>query len=143
MLPLGEKVLVLRTFWQLWRIRRALARRAFKSVLEDVRERAARGRWVLAASYIDCGLVCRWVEGCSWNLPGEYTCLPKAMAGFLLCAGYGYRTEIRFGVDRTDRGELDAHAWLEYEGDIVLGLLPRMERFKIFNWPDAFSQKKS
>lgn len=48
------------------------------------------------------------------------TCLVQALAGYILFSKYGYNTIIKIGVLNQD-GVFEAHAWLEHEGNIVLG----------------------
>jgi hypothetical protein len=33
----------------------------------------------------------------------------------------GYQAEIHYGVTKEDTGKLIAHAWLEYEGQAIIG----------------------
>jgi hypothetical protein len=47
----------------------------------------------------------------------------------LLLSRHSYPTTLRLGVARSPEGRLEAHAWLEHEGDIVIGNLPYLERF--------------
>ena len=66
------------------------------------------------------------------------TCLTQALAAQVLLGRHGHRTQLRVGVARGEEGRLEAHAWLESEGKVVVGggelsryvLLPGMERRK-------------
>ena len=49
------------------------------------------------------------------------TCLTQALAGQVLLARRGRATRLRIGVSRKSRKNLEAHAWLECDGRIVLG----------------------
>ncbi|MBU4535575.1 MAG: lasso peptide biosynthesis B2 protein [Euryarchaeota archaeon] len=49
------------------------------------------------------------------------TCLTRALTGHMLGRWYHYPTSVRIGVGKYE-GEFEAHAWLEYKGDVVLGL---------------------
>jgi len=51
---------------------------------------------------------------CPGQLPGE------ALAGYILMSKYGYNSLIKIGVLNED-GIFEAHAWLEYNGNVVLG----------------------
>lgn len=48
------------------------------------------------------------------------TCLVQALAAFVLLAWHGRPSTIRYGVRRVS-GELEAHAWVEHDGVIVVG----------------------
>lgn len=49
------------------------------------------------------------------------TCLTQALAGQVLLARRGYPTRLRIGVTRKPPEGLEAHAWVECDGRIVLG----------------------
>ncbi len=49
------------------------------------------------------------------------TCLTRGLTGHILARWYHYPTSVRIGVGKFE-GEFEAHAWLVYEGEVVLGL---------------------
>lgn len=53
-------------------------------------------------------------------MPGV-KCLARALATKVLLAHQGYISELRIGVAKTEEGQLQAHAWVESEGRIVIG----------------------
>jgi hypothetical protein len=61
------------------------------------------------------------VEHACRLLPGASTCLPDAFAGCALLRREGLPAEVRIGVRREPGGGLRAHAWVEVDGDAVLG----------------------
>lgn len=52
--------------------------------------------------------------------PIETSCLKEALALAWLLSRRGVATTLRFGVARCNT-DLDAHAWLEHDGQIILG----------------------
>jgi hypothetical protein len=48
-------------------------------------------------------------------------CLPQALAAESLLTRNGYPVELRIGVAKTDDGRLEAHAWVESGGRLVVG----------------------
>ncbi|HEX6127382.1 MAG TPA: lasso peptide biosynthesis B2 protein [Pyrinomonadaceae bacterium] len=58
------------------------------------------------------------------------TCLTQALAARKLLAQYGYRTELKIGVAK-NTGELEAHAWLEINGRIILGKQRLHSRYSV------------
>ena len=52
-------------------------------------------------------------------IPGG-TCLPQAVTGTLMLAWRGIPSQIHIGVDK-ESGALQAHAWLEAGGRVILG----------------------
>ncbi len=61
------------------------------------------------------------VEAASRHLPGARTCLPQALAAQVLLARRGHPALLRIGVVKGEKGHLEAHAWLESRGRIVIG----------------------
>lgn len=52
-------------------------------------------------------------------LRGE--CLPLALTAELMLRHYGYPAELKIGAGRDQDGSFIAHAWVESEGQIVIG----------------------
>jgi hypothetical protein len=49
------------------------------------------------------------------------TCLRKALVLYALLARRGFDAQLLIGVAKATNGQLDAHAWLECQGKILLG----------------------
>jgi hypothetical protein len=49
------------------------------------------------------------------------TCLTQALAGQILLAQYGEPALLQIGVAKNEVGKLEAHAWVESRGRIVIG----------------------
>lgn len=54
-------------------------------------------------------------------VPGVRTCLTQALATQVLLGRRGHTTHLHIGVARSEEGQLQAHAWVEREGRIVIG----------------------
>jgi len=54
-------------------------------------------------------------------MPGAGTCLAQALTAQSLLARRGRPATVHIGVVKGEKGELQAHAWLESQGDIVVG----------------------
>lgn len=63
------------------------------------------------------------------GLPGSRKCLARSLAAEALLRAYGYAPEHRIGVAKETGGELQAHSWLELDGDVILGDLDDLGRF--------------
>lgn len=59
--------------------------------------------------------------------PLRPTCLRKALVLFALLARRGVKAQVVVGTARSD-GKLDAHAWIEHEGRVIMGG-PATERY--------------
>jgi hypothetical protein len=82
------------------------AGRPAASALRADRLPAERIGWALAAA--SCGVV-------------RATCLTQALAAQLLLARRGQPAVLRIGVAKDATGKLEAHAWVECQGQIVVG----------------------
>ena len=61
------------------------------------------------------------VEVASRHSPGVKTCLTQALAAQVLLTRHGYPAFVHLGVLRGKQERLQAHAWVESEGRIVIG----------------------
>lgn len=52
------------------------------------------------------------------------TCLVQALTTQVLLARHGQRSNLRIGVAKDNRGNLKAHAWVEYRERIIIGNAP-------------------
>jgi hypothetical protein len=69
------------------------------------------------------------VNACCKFMPGSVKCLAKALTMKTLLDQYNCPSKLTIGVDKnSDR--LEAHAWIEYEGHVVMGQLDDLSRFK-------------
>jgi len=69
------------------------------------------------------------VERARRGLPGAYKCLPAAYTLHLLLHRHGYGSTVTVGVAYAVGGAVEAHAWLEYQGRVLVGALPDLVRF--------------
>lgn len=70
-----------------------------------------------------------WAVQASGRIIPGATCLTQALATRILLARRGYATKLQIGIARGETGTFEAHAWVEYEGDVVVGKLHDLERF--------------
>lgn len=61
--------------------------------------------------------------------PFRINCLPQALVGHKLLREKGFDVQLRIGVLKDRCDQLAAHAWVEYQGRVVLGDLRGLERF--------------
>jgi hypothetical protein len=54
-------------------------------------------------------------------VPHGANCLLRALATGVILKRYGYSSELKIGVMKSEAGDFQAHAWLESEGRIVIG----------------------
>ncbi|MBD2663431.1 hypothetical protein B6N60_03317 [Richelia sinica FACHB-800] len=56
-------------------------------------------------------------------------CLARALVTQILLAWQGYRTKLCIGVAKNPQGNLEAHAWVESQGKIIIGKLTNQAKF--------------
>lgn len=69
------------------------------------------------------------VPAAAKRVPGA-NCLPRALAGSWMLAQAGLPSELRIGVAPED-GTLLAHAWLEVDGEVLIGGTRSPDRFAV------------
>lgn len=110
------------------------------------------GLWVLPFQTL-CHLLSRWKGADTWgrnanpssvnriiwgiNLMSSYvpaaSCLTKALAALMLLGRNGQPACLRFGVAKGLQGELEAHAWVESQGRIVIGTRSDLPRYTMLS----------
>jgi hypothetical protein len=60
------------------------------------------------------------VDAADGAVPGDRSCLTRALVAEAMLKRRGRETALRFGVDGADR-DMEAHAWLESGGETVVG----------------------
>jgi hypothetical protein len=73
-----------------------------------------------------------WAVGMAGRIVPRTTCLCQALAVQVLLARQGCPTTLTIGVAKSQEGQLEAHAWVEIEGRIVIGKLADLSRFTTF-----------
>jgi len=72
------------------------------------------------------------VIGVASRLPLSLTCLVRALVGQALFTTHGHPSDIRFGVVIHD-DELQAHAWVERQGTVVIGELNGLSEYRLIH----------
>jgi hypothetical protein len=86
-----------------------LEKASFRFRARQLDERPAAGRIVWA------------IDAASGRIPLVNSCLPRALAARFLLVRWGYPAELSIGVARNNDGKLEAHAWVETLGKVVIG----------------------
>lgn len=129
-LPLEDKLLLLKTAFLILGVRIALSLLSFHTV---------RTRLAHLGKSTDAPLLgadARIVRKVIWaaDVTSHYLlpdrpCLTKALVAQMLLSRRGCQTTLRIGVLRDSDRSLLAHAWLEHNGNIVVGHLNDLWRF--------------
>ena len=62
-------------------------------------------------------------------MPGGVKCLVRALTTQVLLNRQGHAAELRLGVAKGQGGQLEAHAWVESQGQVVIGSLSNLSSF--------------
>ena len=62
-------------------------------------------------------------------MPGGAKCLARALTTQVIMKRQGYSPQLRLGVAQGEQGKIEAHAWIEYQGLVVIGDLQNLSRF--------------
>ncbi len=61
--------------------------------------------------------------------PGTTKCLARALTTGVLMSRYGFPYQIKIGVAKGKNNQLEAHAWVESKGAVIVGDLPDLSRY--------------
>lgn len=61
---------------------------------------------------------------------GHPKCLARALTAQILLNQYGYSHNLHIGIAKNEARELEAHAWIEYRGQVIVGMLSNLDQFK-------------
>lgn len=112
-----HSLLLLRCWWLVARVRLDLTIASYRTVLEKI-DRLASDRSFL--NRCDPILVAWAVRHASKLVP-RATCLTQALSVRWLLARAGYDSTIRIGVARTKSERVEAHAWVLFNDEIIIG----------------------
>lgn len=73
--------------------------------------------------------IARAVSALSRRMFRERPCLTQALALLVLYRRSGHPATLRIGVALNSRGKLLAHAWVESEGNVVIGRLANLSEY--------------
>jgi hypothetical protein len=71
--------------------------------------------------------IARSIKIASRYLP-KATCLPQALAAQFLLTQNSYPADLQIGVAKNKDGLLEAHAWVRYESEILIGRVQDLNR---------------
>jgi hypothetical protein len=103
----------------------------FRVLLKIVKKISQPNFFVLTPStnLVSVGKIVWAVNVTSRCMPYGVKCLARALTTHVLMNRYGYSPELRIGVAKDEEGKLEAHAWVEYQGEVAIGNLKDLSRF--------------
>jgi hypothetical protein len=79
----------------------------------------------------------RWAVECAARRITGSTCLVQGLAALRLGRSAGYDVNLIIGTAKDIDGGLDAHAWVEYEGETILGTVREKSFTPLLIWTDG------
>ena len=115
----AERKLFIRAMLFLWAVRCGLWILPYERLYRFLfRKRHATEN--LRIDHARVALIVRSVKSTSRYVPSA-TCLTQALVALRLLDEAGQMARLRIGVARSDRGKLEAHAWVECQGHVIIG----------------------
>ena len=119
-LPLEDRRVLVVSFALLCAVRLSLWIVPFRWLRFAVRRIASPPQGAPAPTPGEADRTVQAIESAARSVPGA-TCLTRALAAEILLRRAGHPAAIRVGVSKTSSGELEAHAWIEAYGRVLLG----------------------
>ena len=127
----GEKQALLEAAAYLIGVRLSLRLLGFKTVRNILARSGADAKQSGAPADPDQTRRTLWAVNAA-NKVARTTCLPQALTVHTLLARRGLASELKIGVSRSSGSPLEAHAWVESGGKVLIGALPDLARFQAF-----------
>ncbi|NWF57750.1 MAG: lasso peptide biosynthesis B2 protein [Fischerella sp.] len=124
----GERNLLVTTFILLGSIRLGLWLLPFKNLLKLLEKINQLSKRSHSPNQVTLSKIIWAVNAVTRYMPGV-KCLARALTTHVLMNQYGYAPQLRIGVAKADSGKLEAHAWIEHQGRVVIGNLSDLYRF--------------
>ena len=70
-----------------------------------------------------------WAVKTASRFVPKATCLTQALVAQIILARRGCATDLQIGVARSEQGSVEAHAWLESDGRVLIGGMTDLDRF--------------
>ena len=126
----AERRVLIQSAFLLSMIRMGLFALPFKSLLTLVNGVKLKNAAINANDRIPSNRITWAIETASRYVPFT-TCLSKALAVQVIFSKRGYPSHLRIGVSKNENEQLEAHAWVECKGQVVIGNCPDFTRYKV------------
>ncbi len=120
-LPPTEKRILVKVFILLWGVRLGLWLLPFQTLRRLLKHFASPVSVADNAQLDDQGLIIGAINKAGRYLPGNNTCLTQAFVGQLMLNRRGIPAALCIGVKKGAADELQAHAWVESNGIVLIG----------------------
>lgn len=73
-----------------------------------------------------------WAVNAASRFVPKPTCFTRALALNALLSRHGLASQIKIGIAKDANGGLKSHAWVEYDGRVIIGYLTDLSDFSAF-----------
>lgn len=102
---------------------------SFASLQKRLKKLESLLRWLHQKTQLSPQQIVRAVNVSTAYMPGGAKCLARALTTMTLLESVGYSPELKFGVKKSTDSLIEAHAWVEYEGVVIIGGLNDLAQF--------------
>ncbi|MEO1124401.1 MAG: lasso peptide biosynthesis B2 protein [Cyanobacteria bacterium J06639_16] len=131
----GDRQLLIKTFILLSLIRLGLWLLPFQRLRQFLDLIRQGNRQASQIQPTDPDKIITAVNISSRYMPGGEKCLARALTTQTLMFWHGYSPQLHLGVTKGEQGEFEAHAWVEHQGQVVIGYLADLSRFTPLYYP--------
>jgi hypothetical protein len=124
----NEKLVFFQSLYWLWYFRVRLHHRPFNSLIQQANNKSNQYLINSKPAYLTVNRIAWFTNRASHFVP-DATCLVQALAGKVVFSIYGYEPTIVIGVKKGDSNDILSHAWLECDGEIVIGNLEDIDQY--------------
>jgi hypothetical protein len=123
-----EKMAFFQSLYWLWYFRVRLHHRPLNSLIQQANNKSSQHLINSKSASLTVNRVAWFTNRASHYVPGA-TCLVQALAGKVVFSTYGYEPTIVIGVKKDGPNDILSHAWLEYDGQTIIGNLEDIDRY--------------
>jgi len=128
-LSYGDYQLLLSTFFLLGLVRLGLWLLPFQTLRQLLTKISQVNPKRQKLNRVSVGKIIWAVNVSSYYMPGSVKCLARALTTKVFLNRYGYSANLQIGVAKGKEGQLEAHAWVESQGKVVIGYLSNLSHF--------------
>lgn len=133
-LPRTSQRLLLQSVVALCSVRVGLSLMSLTGLLKLHKFFASRRARNLAGRRVPFSQVTWAVAAAGRAVPGMSNCLIQALAAMAMLNRQGYSVRLCIGVGKQGPLQLDAHAWVEMEGNTIMGQITHPVFTRLFTW---------
>lgn len=127
-----ERRLLLRATFLVGAVRLGLSTLSFQTVSRIIERRNERSKAEQRHDEILAERIAWSVRVAARFIPAA-TCLTQAFSAVTLLREFGQPADLRIGVAKSCDGKLEAHAWVESSGAVVIGNLSDLSRYNVLS----------